>query len=135
MYSKTILEISKYDSTEESAPSKFETNYTYKIQNNIVYITIKVVLTPWYASGDGNFIYNYTYDIKNDKELNLTEAFESLGMLKSEISEKMCNMLKDTYDDITKVNCTDSPKPDNSIGSYYIIDENNEIKINYYNLS
>lgn len=100
-------------------PDSLLVDYSYKIQEDILYLALRLKLSPWNASGDGTFIYNYTYDIKSDKSLTLLEAFKSLGKTEDELTKvnSWCNMEDE---------CTKDELPEymtNDMGANYFIEK------------
>lgn len=60
---------------DEMLEITYETNYDYLIKEDIIAIYV-VTKTNANQSGDGYIRYNYFYDIKNDKNLELSEVAE-----------------------------------------------------------
>lgn len=102
------------------------TSYNYTEKNDILYIAVKIAMEPWNATGDGTFIYNYTYDKKNNKELNLTEVLKSLGKTDEQINKEF----RDAYIDVDDETCSDELPNLNDSGAYYTI-QNNQIQFEY----
>lgn len=100
-------------------PDSLLVDYSYKIQEDILYLALRLKLSPWNASGTGTFVYNYTYDIKNDKSLTLLESLKLLGQTDEQLVKEntFCNR-----DD----KCKKEDLPEyitNDYGVYYFIEK------------
>lgn len=119
-------------------------NVSYKsiIKNDVVFILVKVEISPWYASGGGLIkegvpvkedFYNYFYDIKNDKILKATEALEKNGYSDERYLKEITTCF--TFDEEVKCTLEEAKKVINNEGYYhgcsYIDIENNDIKLHY----
>ena len=75
-----------YDSNIESATIK----YDYVIKNGILIISTETKISPWNASGNGEFYYHF-YDIKNDKELKPYDGLKALGFSDEDLLNNSSN--------------------------------------------
>lgn len=126
--SKSLTPFADASDKKSERPNSYNVSYEYKRENDILYIALTFKLSPWNSSGNGIFVYNYTYDIKNDKELTLLEALISLGKTEDELVmvDSWCN---------TDRKCKKSDLPEyitNKNGVYYYL-ENGKFKFNYLN--
>lgn len=76
-----------YDSNIESATIK----YDYVIKNGILIISTETKISPWNASGNGEFYYVHFYDIKNDKELKPYDGLKALGFSDQDLLNNSSN--------------------------------------------
>lgn len=57
----------------------FYGDYNYVLKNDVIIIDMQLHRAAWHASGNGKTSFIYTYDIKADKEISLSEALTKIG--------------------------------------------------------
>lgn len=125
--SKSLTPFGDPDDKESEYPNSFKVSYDFKKDKDILYLVLTINFSPWNASGSGMFVYNYTYDIKNDKEISLFDALKLLGKTEDELikADSWCNMdRKCKKSDLVEYMTND-------YGVYYYL-ENGKFKFNYF---
>lgn len=112
-------------------------NYDYTIKNDVLLIAyhIKVGLPP-HKTGDDSVEVNYAYDIKNDKEISITDALTKLGYTDEQMDKEMDNKdaskeVIDGYGTPTTIEKKKEWLNKNECKSYVSIDKKGNIKIVY----
>lgn len=135
--SKIILPIEECDTDKNTKGCEngyvADINVEYKslIKNDTVNILTIIQLYPWNATGDGKFVYNYFYDIKNDKIITATESLDKNGYN----DEKYLKEFTKCYgEDFEEVKCT-LEHIKNTINEKdnctYIDIDNNNLKVHF----
>lgn len=81
--------IDGYNSNFISENETVDTTYKFEIKNDVIaiYVTTIGYRSGFPGSGDGNCEYNYFYDIKNDKELSISQALPLMGYTIADLTE------------------------------------------------
>lgn len=130
----------RFDRPQMFEHGNFKLNaiYKYLIVNNLVSIVIDTQISPWPASGNGNVVYSYFYDLKNNKQVNGYEALLMSGYTDTDIMNIAKECLTSTPDgmptygscELDYVKSVLEMEQLNNGSSFSI--ENGKLKLNWY---